>query len=212
MDSFLDSSVDSCLDSLVDSCLVSLADSCLVSLADSCLVSLVDSCLVSSVDSCLDSSVESCLDSSVDSCLASSVDSCLDSSVESCLDSLVDSCLVSLVVGAFSPEVSAVGAGVSTAGVELVASVPADSAFAARGLAATQAVKARDIAASLNFLLVMITLSFQIITCYKRDINRTGPHWPLPWFMLVVWVYHTFGSLSTRGKVLEKTLKIRQNA
>ena len=76
-------------------------------------------------------------------------------------------------------EGSAAGAGVSTAGVELVASAPV-SAFAARGLAATQAVKARDIAASLNFLLVMITLSFQIFTCYKRDINRTGPHWPIP--------------------------------
>ena len=137
--------------------------------------SSVDSCLVSSVDSCLDSSVDSCLDSPVDSCLDSSVDSCLDSLVDSCLDSLVDSCLVSLVVGAFSAEGSAVGAGVSTAGVELVASAPV-SAFAARGLAATQAVKARDIAASLNFLLVMITLSFQIFTCYKRDINRTGPH------------------------------------
>ena len=162
------------MDSLVDSCLVSLADSCLDSSVDSCLDSLVDSCLDSLVDSCLDSSVDSCLDSSVDSCLDSSVDSCLDSLVDSCLDSSVGFCLVSLVVGAFSPEVSAVGAGVSTAGVELVASVPA-SAFAARGLAATQAVKARDIAASLNFLLVMITLSFQIFTCYKRDINRTGP-------------------------------------
>ena len=86
------------------------------------------------------------------------------------------------------------------------------SAFAARGLAATQAVKARDIAASLNFLLVMITLSFQIFTCYKRDINRTGPHWPITEFMLMIWVYHTFWALSTRGRVLEKTLKIRRNA
>ena len=208
----MDSLVDSCLVSLADSCLDSSVDSCLDSLVDSCLDSLVDSCLDSSVDSCLDSSVDSCLDSSVDSCLDSSVDSCLDSLVDSCLDSSVGFCLVSLVVGAFSPEVSAVGAGVSTAGVELVASVPADSAFAARGLAATQAVKARDIAASLNFLLVMITLSFRIFTCYKRDINRTGPHWPIPEFMLVIWVYHTFGSLSTRGRVLEKTLKIRRNA
>ena len=106
----------------------------------------------------------------MDSFLDSSVDSCLVSSVDSCLDSSVDSCLVSLVVGAFSAEGSA-----AEAGAELVASAPV-SAFAARGLAATQAVKARDIAASLNFLLVMITLSFQIFTCYKRDINRTGPH------------------------------------
>ena len=171
----------------------------------------VDSCLDSSVDSFLDSLVDSCLDSSVDSFLDSLVDSCLASSVDSFLDSSVDSCLVSLVVGAFSAEGSAAGAGVSTAGVELVASAPV-SAFAARGLAATQAVKARDIAASLNFLLVMITLSFQIFTCYKRDINRTGPHWPIPEFMLMVWVYHTFGSLSTRGRALEKTLKIRRNA
>ena len=155
--------MDSCLDSSVDSFLDSLVDSFLDSSVDSCLVSPVDSCLVSPVDSCLDSSVDSFLDSPVDSCLVSPV----------------DSCLVSLVAGAFSPEGSAAGAGVSTAGVELVASAPV-SAFAARGLAATQAVKARDIAASLNFLLVMITLSFQIFTCYKRDINRTGPHWPIP--------------------------------
>ena len=154
--------------------------------------------------------MDSFLDSSVDSFLDSSVDSFLDSSVDSCLDSLVDSCLVSLVAGAFSAEGSAVGAGVSTAGVELVASVPV-SAFAARGLAATQAVSARDIAASLNFLFVMITLSFQIFTCYKRDINRTGPHWPIPEFMLMVWVYHTFGSLSTRAKTAKESPKIRQN-
>ena len=178
---------------------------------DSFLDSSVDSFLDSSVDSCLDSLVDSFLDSSVDSCLDSSVDSCLDSSVDSCLVSPVDSCLVSLVVGAFSAEGSAAGAGVSTAGVELVASVPADSAFAARGLAATQAVSARDIAASLNFLFVMITLSFQIFTCYKRDINRTGPHWPIPEFMLMVWVYHTFGSLSTRAKTAKESPKIRQN-
>ena len=69
--------------------------------------------------------------------------------------------------------VSSVEVAVVEAGLFTSASV--DSAFAARGLAATQAVKARDIAASLNFLLVMITLSFQIFTCYKRDINRTGP-------------------------------------
>ena len=174
---------------------------------DSCSDSSVDSCSDSSVDSCSDSSVDSCSDSSVDSCSDSSVDSCLDSSVDSCLDSLVDSCLDSLVAGAFSAEGSAAGAGVSTAGAELVASVPV-SAFAARGLAATQAVRARDIAASLNFLLVMITLSFQIFTCYKRNINRTGPHWPIPEFMLVIWVYHTFGSLSTRGRALEKTPKL----
>ena len=203
--------MDSCLDSSVDSCLDSLVDSFLDSSVDSFLDSSVDSCLDSSVDSCLDSLVDSFLDSSVDSFLDSSVDSFLDSSVDSCLVSPVDSCLVSLVAGAFSPEGSAAGAGVSTAGVELVASAPV-SAFAARGLAATQAVKARDIAASLNFLLVMITLSFQIFTCYKRDINRTGPHWPIPEFMLMVWVYHTFGSLSTRGRALEKTLKIRRNA
>ena len=161
------SSVGFCLVSSVGFCLISSVGFCLISSVGFCLDSLVDSCLVSLADSCLDSSVDSCLDSSVDSCLDSLVDSCLDSSV--------GFCLVSLVVGAFSPEVSAVGAGVSTAGVELVASVPV-SAFAARGLAATQAVKARDIAASLNFLLVMITLSFQIFTCYKRNINRPAPN------------------------------------
>ena len=196
MDSFLDSLVDSCLDSLVDSCLVSPVDSCLVSSVDSCLVSSVDSCLDSLVDSFLDSLVDFCLDSSVESCSFLSEESCSFLSVEFWLVSPAE-----LLSGAFSPEVAATGGS---------ASVPV-SAFAARGLAATQAVKARDIAASLNFLLVMITRSFQIFTCYKRDINRTGPHWPLPWFMLVIWVYHTFGSLSTRGRVLEKTLKIRQN-
>ena len=148
----------------------------MVSSVGFCLISSVGFCLISSVGFCLDSLADSCLVSLADSCLDSSVDSCLDSLVDSCLDSSVGFCLVSLVVGAFSPEVSAVGAGVSTAGVELVASVPADSAFAARGLAATQAVKARDIAASLNFLLVMITLSFQIFTCYKRNINRPAPN------------------------------------
>lgn len=78
-------------------------------------------------------------------------------------------------------EIPALALGVNVPAIDAVAAVLQDIADACIAcgegqLAATQAVRARDIAASLNFLLVMITLSFQIFTCYKRNINRTAPN------------------------------------